>query len=47
MLLANASTFDFIGQKLLDFFSYTGFANVEWANIIMILVGAFFIWLAI
>lgn len=47
MLLANASTFDFIGQKLLDFFSYTGFTNVEWANIIMILVGAFFIWLAI
>lgn len=47
MLLANASTFDFIGQKLLDFFSYTGFANVEWPNIIMILVGAFFIWLAI
>ena len=47
MLLANASTFDFIGQKLLDFFSYTGFANVELLNIIMILVGAFFIWLAI
>ncbi len=47
MLLANASTFDFIGQKLLDFFSYTGFANVELLNIIMILVGAFLIWLAI
>ncbi len=37
----------FIGSKLIDFLSYTGFANVEWANIIMIAVGAFFIWLAI
>jgi oxaloacetate decarboxylase beta subunit len=31
----------------LDFLTYTGFANVEWANIVMIAVGAFFIWLAI
>ncbi|MDE5738769.1 MAG: sodium ion-translocating decarboxylase subunit beta [Bacteroidaceae bacterium] len=38
---------DFIGSKLVDFLTYTGFANVEWANIIMIVVGAFFIWLAI
>ena len=38
---------DFIGTKLVDFLTYTGFANVEWANIIMIAVGAFFIWLAI
>ena len=47
MLLESASTMDFIGTKLLDFLTYTGFANVEWANIIMIAVGAFFIWLAI
>ena len=38
---------DFIGQKFADFLTYTGFANVAWANIIMIAVGAFFIWLAI
>ncbi len=38
---------DFIGSKLVDFLTYTGFANVEWANLIMIVVGAFFIWLAI
>ena len=38
---------DFIGSKLADFLTYTGFANVEWANVIMIAVGAFFIWLAI
>ena len=47
MLLESVSTTDFIGTKLLDFLTYTGFANVEWANIIMIAVGAFFIWLAI
>ncbi len=47
MLLESVSTMDFIGTKLLDFLTYTGFANVEWANIIMIAVGAFFIWLAI
>ena len=47
MLLESVSTMDFIGSKLLDFLTYTGFANWEWANIIMIAVGAFFIWLAI
>ena len=47
MLLESVSTMDFIGSKFLDFLTYTGFANVEWANIIMIAVGAFFIWLAI
>ena len=38
---------DFVASKFSDFLTYTGFANVEWANIIMIAVGAFFIWLAI
>ena len=38
---------DFIGTKLSDFLTYTGFANTEWGNLIMILVGAFFLWLAI
>ncbi len=36
-----------MATKFADFMTYTGFANVEWANIIMIAVGAFFIWLAI
>ncbi len=39
--------FDFIGTKLSDFLTYTGFANAELGNWIMILVGAFFLWLAI
>ena len=47
MLLESVSAIDFIGTKFADFLTYTGFANVEWANIIMIAVGAFFIWLAI
>ncbi len=38
---------DFVASKFSDFLTYTGFANVEWANIIMIAVGAFFVWLAI
>ncbi|MCB0804720.1 MAG: sodium ion-translocating decarboxylase subunit beta, partial [Bacteroidales bacterium] len=29
------------------FFSYTGFANATWGHIIMIVVGLFFIFLAI
>ena len=47
MFLEATSTMDFIGEKFTDFLTYTGFANVAWANIIMICVGAFFIWLAI
>ena len=39
--------FDFIGTKFADFLTYTGFANAEIGNWVMILVGAFFLWLAI
>lgn len=38
---------DFIGEKLSDFITYTGFACGDWSNYIMILIGVFFIWLAI
>ncbi|MBO4593278.1 MAG: sodium ion-translocating decarboxylase subunit beta [Bacteroidaceae bacterium] len=38
---------DFIGTKLNDFITFTGFACGEWSNYIMILVGIFFIWLAV
>ena len=38
---------DFISSNLERFWSLTGFANAEWGNIIMLLVGLFFIWLAI
>ena len=46
-MLLESSIWGFIGEKFADFLTYTGFANVAWANIIMICVGAFFIWLAI
>lgn len=38
---------NFVAEKFTDFLTYTGFANVEWPNLVMIAVGAFFIWLAI
>ena len=39
--------FDFIVENFNEFLTYTGFANATAGNIIMIVVGAFFIWLAI
>ncbi len=45
--MESVSTMDFIATKFADFLTYTGFANVEWPNMAMIAVGAFFIWLAI
>ncbi len=39
--------FDFLGKNFTEFLSYTGFANATLQNIIMIVVGVFFIWLAI
>ena len=47
MILESVSTSNFIAEKFVDFWDYTGFANFEWANLIMIAVGAFFIWLVI
>lgn len=39
--------FEFISENFNEFLTYTGFANAEWANLVMIAVGMFFIWLAI
>ena len=47
IMLESTGIMSFIAQKFVDFLSYTGFANLEWGNLIMIAVGAFFIWLAI
>ncbi|MDO4932203.1 MAG: sodium ion-translocating decarboxylase subunit beta [Prevotellaceae bacterium] len=38
---------EFIVSNLNEFISYTGFANATVGNLLMIVVGAFFIWLAI
>jgi oxaloacetate decarboxylase beta subunit len=37
----------FIADQLGMFFTYTAFANFTWGHVIMILIGLFFIWLAI
>lgn len=36
---------DFIIQNFNEFLTFTGFANASAGNLIMILVGALFIWL--
>lgn len=38
---------DFIISNFNEFISYTGFANADWGNLAMIIVGCFFLWLAI
>ena len=38
---------ELITNNFNEFVSYTGFANAAWGNIVMIVVGIFFIWLAI
>lgn len=38
---------EFIISNFNEFLSYTGFANAEWGNLVMILVGCFFLFLAI
>ncbi|WP_298064963.1 sodium ion-translocating decarboxylase subunit beta [uncultured Rikenella sp.] len=45
--MENHGFFQFIGENLQQFLTYTGFANVTWGHIIMILFGLFFIYLAI
>lgn len=47
MLLAQYSFGDFMSQTLSSFWEFTGFANCEWTNIVMLAVGCFFIYLAI
>ena len=44
---ANIGFFQMMGENLSKFLTYTGFANVTLGHIIMILVGLFFIYLAI
>lgn len=45
--MENNSFFSFIGDNLSQFLNYTGFANVTGGHLIMIVVGLFFLYLAI
>ncbi len=48
MLLAATQSFgDFLAESLSTFWHFTGFYNCEWTNIVMLVVGCFFVWLAI
>ncbi len=43
----NMSFFSFLGDNLGQFFAFTGFANVTWGHIVMILFGLGFLYLAV
>ena len=47
ILAASGSFMDFMQTQLVQFVQYTGFANVTWGHIAMILVGLIFIFLGI
>ncbi len=45
--VSNTGFLEFMGNNIREFISFTGFANVTWGHLAMILVGCFFIFLAI
>ena len=47
ILLAKHTFGDFMSETLSSFWEFTGFANCEWTNLVMLAVGCFFIYLAI
>lgn len=47
MILTEAQTGNFLSDSINQFWEFTGFANCTFENLIMLLVGMFFIWLAI
>ncbi len=47
MILTDAQTGNFLSDSISQFWEFTGFANCTYENLIMLLVGMFFIWLAI
>lgn len=46
-LICSYSFGEFVSQTLREFWGFTGFANCEPGNLVMLAVGCFFIWLAI
>ncbi len=47
VLLADSALNGFLGESVRSFWSFTGFYNCDWTNLVMLLVGCFFIYLAI
>ena len=48
LLLDSTGSFaSYMRQTIETFWNFTGFANCEWQNLVMLAVGCFFVWLAI
>lgn len=48
LLTASTGSFaSFMRETIETFWNFTGFANCEWQNLVMLAVGCFFVWLAI
>lgn len=47
ILISDNSLSHFLGESLNTFWNFTGFANCEWTNLVMLLIGCFFIYLAV
>lgn len=47
MMLADVSFGQFLSESVAQFWQFTGFSHCEWTNIVMLLVGGFFLYLAI
>ena len=44
---SSGSFASFMRETITTFWNFTGFANCEWQNLVMLAVGCFFVWLAI
>lgn len=47
VLLETGSFASYMRETIVTFWNFTGFANCEWQNLVMLAVGCFFVWLAI
>jgi oxaloacetate decarboxylase beta subunit len=47
MIILQSSLGSFLKESIVNFWHFTGFYNCEWTNLVMLLVGCFFIYLAI
>ena len=47
MISASVSFGQFMSESIEQFWQFTGFAHCEWTNLVMLLVGIFFLYLAI
>lgn len=48
LLLDSTGSFaSYMRETIVTFWNFTGFANCEWQNLVMLAIGCFFVWLAI